>query len=104
MSVFKKIISKEISANIIYEDEMVIAFYDINPKSKGHFLVVPKNFSKNLLTISEEDCSYLFSKAISLAKEKVAEFNAKGYQLIVNNEKEAGQEVFHTHIHIIPAY
>ncbi|UWD34326.1 histidine triad protein HinT [Mesomycoplasma molare] len=100
---FLKIINRTIPANIIYEDEKVIAFLDIKPVTKGHFLVVPKNYSKNLKTINEDDLQYLFSKARELALEEIKKLNVNGFKLLVNNEKESGQEVFHTHVHIIPS-
>lgn len=103
MSIFNKIISKEIPAKIIYEDENVIAFYDIKPVRPGHFLVVPKNMSTNLFDISEKDLQILISKARELAIKITSEMNVSGFNLTINNGSEAGQEVFHTHIHIIPS-
>ncbi|QGZ97388.1 HIT domain-containing protein [Mycoplasma sp. NEAQ87857] len=101
-TIFSKIINKDIPAKILYEDDLVIAFYDINPKQPGHFLVVPKNYSKNLIDINDNDFIYLVSKAKELANNLIINNQAKGYKLQVNNEPCAGQEVFHTHIHIIP--
>ncbi|MGZ9414138.1 histidine triad protein HinT [Mycoplasma sp. 5370] len=100
---FLKIINREIPANIIYEDERVIAFLDIKPVTKGHFLVVPKIYSRNLFSIENSDLEYLIVKAKELAIEQTQKLNVKGFKLLINNEKEAGQEVFHTHIHIIPS-
>ena len=102
MSIFNKIILKEIPADIIYEDEKVIAFKDIRPVRPGHFLVVPKLMSENLIDIDDETLSYLMIKARELAVKVIKEMNVSGFNLQVNNSKEAGQEVFHTHIHIIP--
>lgn len=104
MTIFTKIINKEIPAQIIYEDERVIAFKDINPQRPGHFLVVPKTFSENLLSVNPSDSAYLFAKAQELAKKVIKEMKVSGYNLIVNNGKSAGQEVMHTHIHIIPSH
>lgn len=100
---FKKIINRELPSDILYEDERVIAFKDINPVTDGHFLVVPKQFSVNLFDIEEEDFLYLISKARELALQTISQLGVDGFQLHVNNGKEAGQKVFHTHIHIIPA-
>ncbi|WP_033160871.1 histidine triad protein HinT [[Mycoplasma] collis] len=100
---FLKIIKKELPAEIIYEDDKVIAFMDKFPVTKGHFLVVPKNYSRNLITISDEDLSYAMLKARELALLQIKKLNVKGFRLIVNNEPEAKQVVFHTHIHIIPS-
>lgn len=102
MTIFHKIINKEIPANILYEDDEVIAFYDIKPERKGHFLVVPKSFSTNLFDIDDKVLSTLIIKANQLAKKVIKDLNVSGFNLKINNGKEAGQEVFYTHIHIIP--
>lgn len=103
MDVFAKIIAKEIPAQIIYEDERVIAFKDIKPLRTGHFLVVPKAFSENLFDISDEDLTYLIKKARELAVKETKALGISGFSIQINNGKEAGQEVFHTHIHVIPS-
>ena len=103
MDIFQKIINKEIPATIIYEDDSFIAFIDINPKTPGHFLVVPKVFSKNLFDITDEVLSELILKARELAKSKVKELNVSGFTLTINNGEKSGQEVFRTHVHIIPS-
>lgn len=103
MTIFTKIINKEIPAKILYEDERVIAFYDINPKRPGHFLVIPKNHSTNMIDVSDEDLSYLMLKARELAVKEIKKLNVSGFNIEVNNGKEAGQEVFHTHVHVIPS-
>lgn len=102
MTIFTKIINKEIPAKILYEDERVMAFYDINPTRPGHFLVIPKVHSTNLIDINNDDLSYLMAKARELAVAEINKMGVSGFNLWVNNGKEAGQEVFHTHIHIIP--
>lgn len=102
-TVFNKIIKKELKANILFENKKVIAFYDINPIQKGHFLVVPKIYSKNLIDIKEKDMLYLFKISRKLALKEIKKLGVKGFKLQVNNEKESGQEVFHTHIHVIPS-
>lgn len=102
MDLFEKIIKKEISSEIIYEDSKVIAFMDINPKRPGHFLVVPKNHSTNLLDISDKDLKYTMVKAKELANKMISDMSVSGYNIIINNGAEAGQEIFHTHIHVIP--
>ncbi|MBN3534518.1 histidine triad protein HinT [Mycoplasma procyoni] len=102
-TVFQKIIDREIPSNILYEDDRVIAFYDIQPETKGHFLVVPKTFSRNLFTIEDQDLEYLIKKARELALLEVKKLNVKGFSLLINNEPESNQSVFHTHVHIIPS-
>lgn len=103
MDLFEKIINKEIKSDIIFEDERVIAFMDINPKRPGHFLVVPKNHSTNLIDINDNDLEYLIVKAKELANSKIKEMQVSGYNIIINNGAEAGQEIFHTHVHVIPS-
>ncbi len=100
---FLKIIKKEITANILFENKRVIAFYDINPIQIGHFLVVPKTFSRNLKTIKEKDLKYCFSIARKLALKEIKKLKVDGFRLMVNSEKASGQVIFHTHIHIIPS-
>lgn len=103
MSIFNKIIDKEIPADIIYEDDKVIAFKDIKPMRPGHFLVVPKTFSENFYDISEEDLLYLVSKARLLAVKVTKDMGVSGFNIIVNNGASVGQEVFHTHVHVVPS-
>lgn len=103
-TIFGKIIRREIPAEIVYEDDTTLAFLDIAPNSPGHTLVVPKKPSRNLIDI--EDDAYLAVmqsvKKIAVAVQKAME--ADGFNILVNNEPEAGQQVFHTHVHIIPRY
>ncbi|AWX42973.1 HINT (histidine triad nucleotide-binding protein) family member [Metamycoplasma cloacale] len=101
---FQRIIDREIPATIIYEDADVIAFNDIKPMNKGHFLVVSKTFSENLYDIEEEDLVYLITKARSIALEVTKKLNATGFKLLINNNESAGQVIFRTHVHIIPFY
>lgn len=103
MDIFQKIINKEIPANIFYEDERVIAFYDIKPERPGHFLVVPKSHSTNFYDISDEDLKYLIVIARDLAVKKTKELGVDGFNIKVNNGANVGQEVFRTHIHVIPS-
>lgn len=103
-NIFLKIINKEIPANIVYEDNTSMAFLDINPNTKGHTLVIPKKSSKNLYDINDDDLSDVIKvvKKVALAQQKA--LGAKGVNISMNNEEIAGQEVFHSHIHVIPRY
>lgn len=103
MTIFQKIINKEIPAEIIYEDEYVIAFKDIKPVRSGHFLVVPKKLSVNFYDIDDDTLKYLIIKAKELGIKVTKEMGVDGFNVIVNNGEKVGQEVFHTHVHIIPA-
>lgn len=102
-TVFQAIIEKRITAQILFENRRVIAFYDRNPVQPGHFLVVPKIYSRNLIDIKDKELVYLIRIACKLARKVIKRLKVDGFQLHVNNEASSGQEVFHTHIHIIPS-
>jgi histidine triad (HIT) family protein len=101
---FCKIIRKEIPAVIIYENDHVIAFPSIEPINPGHALIVPKTHSQNIYETPDEHLAELIvaSKKIATAVKSV--FNAEGVNIINNNDKSAGQSIFHTHFHIIPRF
>jgi len=101
-SIFSKIIDREIPAAILYEDELVIAFKDINPIAPVHILIVPKReipTVNDALPEDEQALGRLFTVAAKLAAEMgIAE---SGYRLMVNCNKDGGQEVFHLHMHLL---
>lgn len=101
-SIFTKIIKREIPANIIYEDDDVIAFNDINPKAPIHILIVPKKQIPTLNDLNEDDAE-LIGKVILRAKDIAKNFGIaeRGYRLIFNCNDEGGQSVFHIHCHLI---
>ncbi|MCS7279256.1 MAG: histidine triad nucleotide-binding protein [Thermodesulfobacteriaceae bacterium] len=100
--IFCKIINREIPSKVVYEDERIIAFEDINPQAPYHILLVPKKHLATLLEISEEDkelIGHLFLIANQIAKDKgIAE---KGFRVIVNCNEEGGQKIFHLHFHLL---
>ena len=102
-TVFDKIISREIPANIVYEDKHVIAFKDIDPKAPVHILLIPKNH-EGLINLNpaeakhKEILGYLMLKASEIAKTQKLE---QGWRLIINNGDHAGQTVYHLHLHIL---
>ena len=100
--VFCKIINHDIQASIIYEDEHVVAFNDINPQAPLHVLVVPRRHIATLndVTPSDDDLvGELVRRAAAIAKERGV--SAGGYRAIFNTNREAGQTVFHIHLHLI---
>jgi histidine triad (HIT) family protein len=101
-TIFSKIIAKEIPANIVYQDDLVTAFKDINPVAPVHILIVPNVEIASMNDVQpdhEQTLGHLFTVAKQVAKEQgVAD---SGYRLIVNNGSDAGQEVPHLHIHLI---
>ena len=101
-TIFKKIIDKEIPANIVYEDDEFLAFYDINPAAKVHVLVIPKKEIKNLDAATEEDLELLGKLQLTVAKvARILELDKDGYRVITNIGNNGGQEVYHIHYHIL---
>lgn len=101
-SIFTKIINKEIPAVIVYEDDLCISFRDIDPKAPQHILIVPKKEIKSLADVTEGDApllGHLLLKASQIAKEQ--DISDSGYRIVVNTNKEGGQEVSHLHLHIL---
>ena len=102
MTLFEKIISREIPADIIYEDDLVLAFNDINPKAPTHVLIIPK---KPIPRISEAEpkdhqvLGHLLLKAREVAGE--LGLHEKGFRLVFNNGHDAGETVPHLHLHIL---
>ena len=100
-SIFSKIIDGDLPADIVYKDDQATAFRDINPQAPVHILIVPNKEIPTVNDVTEEDeklIGHLFSVARRIAeKEGVAE---NGYRLLVNCNHDAGQEVFHLHMHL----
>lgn len=102
--IFCKIVTKEIPADLIYEDEGAIAFLDINPSTLGHTLVIPKQHVENIF---DTDPAALASVGEALRKVAPAvrdAMGAKGVHINSNHGEAAGQVVFHLHFHIIPRH
>jgi len=102
--IFCKIINKEIPSKIIYEDAICLAFLDISPATKGHTLVIPKKHYQNFLDIDSDTLQHITTITQKLAKKIVRNVDAKGCNILTNTGLEAGQTVFHFHIHIIPRF
>jgi histidine triad (HIT) family protein len=100
--IFCEIIEKKRPARIVYEDERVLAFEDLHPQAPVHVLVIPKKHIPTSLDMHDEDndlIGYLFQTANKIAKEKrIAE---RGFRLVMNCNREAGQTVFHIHLHLL---
>ena len=100
--IFCKIINKEIPSTIVYEDEEILAFEDINPAAPVHTLVIPKKHITSLATMTEEEAK-IISK-IYLVINKLAEekgIKERGYRVVVNCGEEGGQVVQHIHFHLL---
>ena len=102
--IFCKITAGEIPAAKVYEDDNFIAFMDIFPIARGHTLVIPKIHCENALDTPLSISEKLYPLVIKIAGGIKKSFNADGINIIQNNGAAAGQEVFHSHIHIIPRY
>ncbi len=101
-TIFSKIIRKEIPSKMVYQDDLVTAFRDINPQAPTHILLVPNKIIATANDVTHEDESllgHLFTVAAQLAREEgIAD---DGYRLIVNCNSHGGQEVFHLHMHLL---
>ena len=98
---FLKIINREIPADIVYEDDQCLAFNDINPQAPMHILVIPKLRIAKLVeadTTHQALLGHLLLKAAEIAKQQGYE---DAFRLVVNNGADAGQSVFHLHVHIL---
>jgi histidine triad (HIT) family protein len=103
-TIFDKIIRREVPADVVYEDESVIAFLDIKPNNPGHTLVVPKNWSRNIFDMEDANLCTLITRVKKIAHAVKEALNADGVNIAMNNEPAAGQIVFHAHIHVIPRF
>ena len=102
MTIFEKIIAREIPAKIVLEDEEVIAFHDVDPKAPVHVLIVPKRVIPRLAEAKESD-EGLIGKLIATAA-KVARdlgIDESGYRVVINNGPDAGESVPHLHVHLL---
>ncbi len=100
--IFCKIIKGEIPCFKVYEDDMVIAFEDINPISQGHTLILPKRHVENIWEITEDELIAIVKAAKKIANAIKDVLNPIGLALLQLNGKEVGQEIMHYHLHIIP--
>ena len=100
--VFCRIVNHKIPAKLVFEDDSVVAFEDLNPQAPVHLLVVPRKHLPSLKEAQPEDgalLANLFMVAAQLARER--QIDANGYRLVVNNGLWAGQTVFHLHVHVL---
>lgn len=102
MTIFEKIIAREIPADIVHEDDSCIAFRDINPQAPVHILIIPKKAIPRIGEAAAEDANLLGSLLLTAAevarKESLA---ADGYRLVINNGRNGGESVPHLHVHLL---
>jgi histidine triad (HIT) family protein len=100
-TIFTKIINKQIPADIVYEDDLCLAFKDINPQAPVHLLLVPKK-PLDMLTSAQADDQALLGHLLLAAGKIARQFNIDGaFRLVINNGEQSGQSVFHVHMHIL---
>ena len=96
--IFCKIANKEIPADLIYEDENVVAFNDLNPQAPVHFLVIPK---KHYASLNDIDSEEAFGNIFSAVPKIAEKLGIKEYRTVINTGESAGQTVFHIHVHVM---
>ena len=102
--IFCKIVSGDIPASTVYEDDHFLAFLDISQVTPGHTLVIPKKHARNLLEMTPDETADLFNVVSTVTKKVESATQPQGMNIISNMEEIAGQSVFHTHVHILPRY
>jgi len=100
--IFCKIVQKQIPAKIAYEDDFVMAFEDVNPQAPVHLVIIPKEHIPTVLEVDEKHKEILckmYAAAKILAVEK--QIDTRGFRIVINTNAEAGQTVFHLHMHLL---
>lgn len=100
--IFCRIISKEIPSRIVYEDDLILAFDDINPQAPVHVLVIPKEHFESLNSVADDRAELL--SHILLKAQEIADIKGirkSGYRIVLNTARDSGQEVYHIHFHIL---
>ena len=101
---FCKIVAGEVPAQIVDSDEHTVAFMDINPATRGHALVIPRQHSADLMEVSDSDLANTFLAARRLARRMEEVLSPAGYNLLNSCRPAAWQTIFHFHVHVIPRY
>lgn len=102
--IFCKLSNGDIPTNALYEDEIVKVIFDLNPASKGHVLIIPKEHFDNIYSMDDETAAHVFQIAVKVAKAMKEALHCDGLNIVQNNGEAAGQTVFHFHMHVIPRY
>lgn len=102
--IFCKIANGEIPSKALYEDDEFKVILDLGPATKGHALILPKNHYTDLYGLPDEDAAKVMLLAKKMAVHMTKKLNCDGFNLVQNNGKDAGQTVFHFHLHLIPRY
>jgi histidine triad (HIT) family protein len=100
-TIFSKIIRREIPAKIVYEDDLCLAFHDIQPQAPTHVLLIPKREISGLSATNSDDAP-LLGHMLSVARQLAADLNlANGFRIVINNGPDGGQSVDHLHFHLL---
>ena len=100
-TIFEQIINKEIPANIIYEDRLCIIIEDISPQAPVHYLAIPKKLIKGISDLNDTEDKDILGHIMISIRNQMMKMNIKDYRLVINNGSDAGQTVFHLHVHIL---
>jgi len=101
MTIFEKIIARQIPAKIIWEDDDAVAFHDVNPQAPVHVLIVPKKVVPRLTDATDDDCA-LLGKLLLVARDIAKKLElASGYRVVINCGPDAGESVPHLHVHLL---
>ena len=100
-TIFGKIIRKEIPADIVYEDDLCLAFRDINPQAPTHILVIPKQTIPKLSDAVNQDKELLGHMLLTVKSIAEQEGLSNGYRVVINTDQDGGQTVFHLHMHLL---
>jgi histidine triad (HIT) family protein len=103
-TIFSKILRNEIPCPRVYEDDLILAFLDINPVSKGHVLVIPREPAETLDKLSEDAAAAIGRALPRIARAVMAATGAQHFNILQNNGALAHQAVLHVHFHVIPKY
>jgi histidine triad (HIT) family protein len=102
MTIFQKIIAREIPAKFIFEDDEIVAFHDVNPQAPVHFLVVPKRAISRIAEAMPAD-QPLIGRLLLVARDLAKELglNEEGFRIVINNGRNGGETVPHLHVHVL---
>ena len=100
-TIFKKIIDRQIPAEIVYEDDLCLAFKDIQPAAPSHVIVIPKKEIPTIDDVTEEDEARIGHLFVAIGKIALKLGLEKGYRVVANCGRDAGQEVMHVHFHLL---
>lgn len=101
MTIFSKIIQKEIPADIVYEDDLALAFGDLHPQAPVHILIIPKKPIVSIAEAESTDCELLGHLLLTAKVVATQQGLENGYRIVINTGEDGGQTVFHLHLHLL---